>query len=117
MNHLMRAGLGAAAAVLALAFSSSALAATMNPRLDVGTSMQAGARTLPIEARLGSTDDWLGRLQIYMPAGYKLNAPPGGVQVGTAQATAYGTQIAPSQVSRRQGTITAIGTTDPAVAS
>jgi len=36
MRHIIRAGLGAAAALAALAFTSPALAA-MTPRLDVGT--------------------------------------------------------------------------------
>jgi hypothetical protein len=115
MRHMIRAVLALTAGVLSLAFSSSALAA-MNPRLDVGTSMQKGASTLSLDARLGTTDDWLGKLQIYIPAGYKLNAPPGGAMVGTAGAQAFGTQVGADQIFAMSGTIKAIGTTDPAVA-
>src|SRR5579872_2067892 len=114
MRHMIRAVLALSAGALALAFSSSALAA-MNPRLDVGTSLQKGASMLSLDARLGTTDDWLGKLQIYIPAGYKLNAPPGGATVGTAQTQAFGTQIGADQIFELQGTIKAIGTTDPAV--
>src|SRR6266550_2169589 len=116
MRHLIRAVLALSAGALALALSSSALAA-MNPRLNVGTSTQKGASMLALEARLGMTDDWLGRLQIYIPAGYKLNSPPGGVTVGTAQAQAIGTQIGSNLTFKMTGTVKAIGTTDPAVSS
>ena len=75
MRYTIRAGLGAAAAFAALAFSSSALAA-INPRLDVGTGVQA--KSLTIGARLGQSDDWVGRLQVYVPTGYKLSLPATG---------------------------------------
>jgi len=115
MRHSIRAVLALSAGALALAFSSSALAA-MTPRLDVGTSTQKGASTLSLGARLGLTDDWLGRLQIYIPTGYKLNSPPGGATVGTAQVQALGTQVGPERSFKMPGTVKAIGTTDPAVA-
>jgi hypothetical protein len=88
MRHTIRAGLGVAAATVALALANSALAA-MSPHLDVGTGMQSS--TLKLGARLGQADDWLGRLQIFVPAGYKV-APTG----GTATVQAVETQIGPS---------------------
>jgi hypothetical protein len=116
MRHLIRAVFASSAGALALAFSSSALAA-MNPRLDIGTSTQKGASSLALEARLGQTDDWLGRLQVYIPTGYKLNAPAGGATVGTAQVQALGTQVGPNLAFKMTGTVKAIGTTDPAITS
>ena len=116
MRHFVRAVLALSAGALALAFSSSALAA-MNPKLDIGTSTQKGASSLALEARLGQTDDWLGRLQVYVPTGYKLNSPAGGATVGTAQVQALGTQVGPNLAFKMTGTVKAIGTTDPAISS
>ena len=116
MRHFVRAVLALSAGALALAFSSSALAA-INPKLDIGTSTQKGASSLALEARVGQTDDWLGRLQVYIPTGYKLNSPAGGATVGTATVQALGTQVGADLVFKMTGTVKAIGTTDPAITS
>jgi hypothetical protein len=116
MRLLTRAlALGAVAAVM-LAVAESALA-TLTPQLYVGSGIKAGTSTLTIDAKLGTTDDWLGRLQVYVPSGFKLNAPPGGVQVGTAQVQAFGTQVGPGQAFAMPGAVKAVGATDPAVAA
>src|SRR6266567_5848945 len=115
MRHMIRAVLATSVGALALVFSSSALAA-MNPKLNIGTSTQKGASTLALDASLGQNDDWLGRLQVYIPTGYKLNAPPGGATVGTVAAQTLGTQIGADLFFKMTGTVKAIGITDPALA-
>jgi hypothetical protein len=107
MKHMIRAGLGAAAAMAALALASSALAA-MSPRLDVGTGAQSG--TLKLGARLGQADAWLGRLQVFVPSGYKL-APTG----GTAAVQALEMQIGPSNIGKLTGTVKPVTAADPSV--
>jgi hypothetical protein len=107
MKHMIRAGLGVAAALAALALANSALAA-MSPHLDVGTGTQSS--TLKLGARLGQADDWLGRLQIFVPAGYKV-APTG----GTAAVQAVETQIGPSNIAKLAGTVKGAAASDPSV--
>jgi hypothetical protein len=109
MRHIIRAGLGAAAALASGAFSSSALAA-INPRLDVGTGVQS--KTITLGARVGQTDDWIGRLQIYVPAGYKLSVPA----TGTVAVQAIETQIGPSNIAKLTGKLTAAPAGDATVA-
>ncbi len=116
MRHFVRAVLALAAGALALVFASSAFAA-INPKLDIGTSTQKGASNLALEAQVGQNDDWLGRLQVYIPTGYKLNSPAGGATVGTATVQALGTQVGAGLSFKMTGTVKAIGTTDPAITS
>jgi hypothetical protein len=110
MRHIIRAGLGAAAALAALAFSSSALAA-INPRLDVGTGVQS--KSLTIGARVGQTDDWIGRLQVYVPTGYKLSVPA----TGSVAVQAIETQLGTGNVAKLTGKLTAAPAADATVAS
>jgi hypothetical protein len=107
MRHMIRAGLGAAAALAALGFANTALAA-MSPRLDVGTGAQSS--TLKLGARLGQADDWLGRLQVFVPSGYKL-APTG----GSATVQAVEMQIGPSNIGKLGGTAKPVPASDPSV--
>jgi hypothetical protein len=109
MRHIIRAGLGAGAALAALAFSSSALAA-INPRLDVGTGVQS--KSLTIGARLGQSDDWVGKLQVYVPTGYKLSAPA----TGSVAVQAVETQLGPSNIGKLTGKLTAAPAGDATVA-
>src|SRR4051812_7697129 len=94
MSKRLRAGLIAATGAFALAFAGTAFSA-INPKLVVGTSTQAGSTRTSIEARVASSDDPVGRIQLYLPAGVKLDAPAGGVEVGTVTATAQSKQIGP----------------------
>jgi hypothetical protein len=112
MRHMIRAGLGAAAALAALALANSALAA-MSPRLDVGTGAQSN--TLKLGARLGQADDWLGRLQVFVPAGYKLAIPAAGSTAGTATVQAVEMQIGPSNIGKLAGTAKGVAASDPSV--
>jgi len=112
MRHLIRAGLGAAVAVAALALSSPALAA-MSPRIEVGTGAQS--KSLTLGARLGQTDDWLGRLQVYIPSGFSVAAPSPGAAAGTVTAQAVEMQIGPSNIGKLAGTLKGIAASDPSV--
>lgn len=112
MRHMIRAGVGAAAALAALALASSALAA-MSPRLDVGTAAQS--KTLTLGARLGQSDDWLGRLQVFVPAGYKLAIPAAGSTGGTATVQAVEMQLGPSNIGKLAGTTKGIAASDPSL--
>ena len=94
MKSWIRAGVLAATGALALAFAGSAFSA-INPRLTVGTTTQAGNTKTSIEARVGSSDDAIGRIQFFLPTGFKLDSPAGGVNVGTVTATAQSKQIGP----------------------
>jgi len=107
MRHTIRAGLGVAAALAALALANSALAA-MSPHLEVSTGAQSN--TLKLGARLGQADDWLGRLQIFVPSGYKVT-PTG----GTAAVQAVETQIGPSNIAKLAGTVKGAAASDPSV--
>jgi hypothetical protein len=104
-------------ATLALAFAGSAFSA-INPQLIVGSSQQAGNTKTSIEARVGSSDDPVARIQLYVPAGFKLDSPAGGVDVGTVSATVQSKQIGPgSEIPfKLTGRLTAIAVDDPAVA-
>jgi hypothetical protein len=104
---MIRAGLGAVAALAALAFANSALAA-MSPRLDVGTG--AHSNTLQLGARLGQADDWLGRLQIFVPSGYKLS-----LTGGTATVQAVEMQIGPGNIAKLAGTAKGVAPGDPSL--
>jgi hypothetical protein len=109
MRHIIRAGLGAVAALVALAFSSSALAA-INPRLDVGTGVQS--KSLTIGARVGQSDDWIGKLQVYVPTGYKLSLPA----TGSVTVQAVETQLGTSNVGKLTGKLAAAPAGDATVA-
>lgn len=112
MTHIIRAGLGAAAALAALALAGPAFAA-MSPRIEVGSSAQS--KTLTLGARLSQTDDWLGRLQVYVPSGYSVAASPPGAEAGAVTVQAVEMQIGPSNIGKLAGTIKGIGTSDPAL--
>src|SRR5437763_16057851 len=109
MRHIIRVGLGAAAALAALALSSPALAA-VNPRLDVSTGQQT--RTVTIGARLGQSDDWVGRLQVYVPTGYKLSLPA----TGSIAVQAIETQLGPSNIGKLTGPLKTAPAGDATVA-
>ena len=106
---MIRAALGAAAALTALALANTAIAA-MSPRLEVGTGAQA--HTLTLGARLGQTDDWLGRLQVFVPAGYKL-----ALSGGAATVQAVEMQIGPGNIGKLAGTVKSLAASDPSLAT
>jgi hypothetical protein len=91
MTKFMRALVTAAVAGLSLLFAGSALSAISTPKLQIGVGGTAAKASIGINARVSETDDWVGRLQIYVPAGFKLN-PSATTAKGqvTAVATLYG---------------------------
>lgn len=112
MRQMIRAGLAATAALGALALANGALAA-VNPRLDVTSAPQA--KSLTIGARLGQSDDWVGRLQVYVPSGYRLSAPSATGAPVTVQAIE--TQIGPSNIAKLPGSLKAARANDAAAVS
>jgi hypothetical protein len=116
MKSWIRAGVLGATGALALAFAGSAFSA-INPRLTVGTTTQAGNTKTSIEARVGSSDDPIGRIQFFLPTATVLiwrSTRLCRSRVATVQSKQIGpgTEV-PFKVI---GKLTAIGTTDPAVA-
>jgi hypothetical protein len=112
MNKRIRVAAVIAAAMLV---SASAAVAAINPKVSVGITGQPRVGAVTIDARVGQSDDWIGRVQIYVPTGFRLNAPAGGAEVGSGQVTAIGTLVGPDQVFTMAAKVTAIGPTDPAV--
>jgi hypothetical protein len=113
MSSRIRVAIAAAAGALTMVLAGPALAA-INPKLTISTT--AGTHAVTVEGRVGVTDDATARIQTYVPSSFGLKAPVGGTTVGTATTLAVGTQIGREQVYKMVGTITAIGTTDPAIA-
>jgi len=98
----------------ALLLAGSAFAAIV-PRLTVTTTR--GTNLLNVDAQVGTSDDTIARIQLYMPEGFALRAPVGGQSVGTANAQALYTQLGPNEQIpiKMAGTVTAIAPSDPAV--
>jgi len=112
MSKLMRAFVTAAVAGLSLLFAGSALSAISTPKLQIGVSGTAAKASVGINARVSETDDWVGRLQIYVPSGFKLNAS---AATGKGQVTAVASLYGGDQVQTMGAGVKTIGVTDPAV--
>src|SRR4051812_33224860 len=99
---------------VACVVAGSALAAIV-PRLTVTTTR--GTNVLNVDAQVGTSDDTIGRIQLYMPTGFALKSPAGGQSVGTANAQALYTQLGPNEQIpvKMAGTVAAIAPSDPAV--
>jgi len=117
MTRWIRAGVVAAVGALSLVFAGTAFSA-LNPKLVVGTSTQAGNTRTSIEARVASSDDAVARIQVYVPSGFKLESPAGGVEAGTVTATAQSKQLGPGTEIpiKMTGKLVAIPVNDPAFA-
>ena len=83
MTRKIRAALLSGVALASLALAGSALAA-FTPRLIVGS--QSGATRVGVV--VGSADDPTAKVDIYLPAGYRLGAPAAGTKLGNVTATA-----------------------------
>jgi hypothetical protein len=112
MRHITRAGLAVATVLGALVLANGALAA-INPRLDIASAPQSKSMTLG--ARVGQTDDWVGRLQVFVPSGYKLSPPAATGTAVTIQAVQM--QIGPSNIVKMAGTMKPAATNDAAIVS
>ena len=116
MTRSIRAVVVLTAGALALTYAGSAFSA-LNPKLLISTTMQPGNSKTTIDARVGTADDAVARMQVFVPAGFKLDSPAGGVDVGTVTATAQSKQIGPGTEMpfKMVGKLTAIPVNDPAV--
>ena len=84
MKKTIRVAVAACAALAALAFAGSALAAYASPKIAVSTQ-GAGLR---IGAVVSNGDDPTARVAIYIPNGYTVGAPAAGTKLGAVTATA-----------------------------
>ena len=99
--------------VVVLVLAGRSLGA-VTPHLVV-TSTDAGpGQTLTINGSRQSTDDALGRIQLYVPTGFTLNAPGVGGGVGRATAKVLMRDLNASTPQTVAGSITATSLTDPA---
>jgi len=90
MRKTIRAALFAGAALAALAFSGTALAA-FGPKLVVSsTTPQAagGGGSVRLGVAVGATDDPTAKVSIYIPTGYQVATPAAGTKLGDVTATA-----------------------------
>jgi hypothetical protein len=85
MRTIIRAVVGAAAALTALILANSALA-SYNPRLVASTDV--GSTSARIGVTVGANDDPTARVEIYVPAGYRIATPEPGTKLGGLTATA-----------------------------
>ena len=112
MSKLMRTLVTTAVAGLSLLFAGSALAAISTPKLQVNIGGTAAKASVGIDARVSETDDWVGRLQIYVPSGFKLNPA---ATTGKGQVTGVATTYGGDQIQTMGAGVKPIGVTDPAV--
>jgi hypothetical protein len=113
----MAARLGALVfgALLFLVFPAASLA-SLTPKLVVSSVETAKDQTLTISASKPMADDAVGRIQLYVPTGFGLNSPAGGVTVGSATARAVLHDVDATTEQALKGSVIAIGPTDGSVA-
>src|SRR5580765_7922206 len=72
--------------LLALAAATFAVPSLggVTPRLVVSSTATVAGQTVTIEGSRTKADEAVARVQIYVPTGFELNSPVGGVSVGTA---------------------------------
>jgi hypothetical protein len=105
-------GLGAVL-VISLVFAGRSLGA-VTPHLAVASSTAAtGAQTLTISVSRQMTDDQVGRIQLFVPAGFTLNSPPPPGRVGTTTVKVRMRDLSPSEEQLLSGSVVAIDPTDP----
>jgi hypothetical protein len=101
--------------VVSLVFAGRSLGA-VTPHLAVASSTAAtGAQTLTIAVSRQKTDDQVGRIQLFVPAGFTLNSPAPPGRVGTTTVTARMGDLGPSTEQMLSGSVVAIDPTDPTV--
>jgi hypothetical protein len=109
-----RLGMLSSFVVVALVLAGRSLGA-VSPHVVV-TEMGPG-QTLSISASRQVTDDPIGRIQFFVPAGFMLNSPVSGTLVGSATARVVIRDVNPNEEQPWAGSVVAISPTDPAVAS
>jgi hypothetical protein len=111
-----RPGALAFGAFFFLLLTAGTASAALTPKLIVSSVETAKSQTLTISASKATTDDAVGRIQFYVPAGYLLDSPAGGASVGTATAQAVLHDVDPAHTQGLRGTVIAIGPGDGSVA-
>jgi hypothetical protein len=96
--------------------SAGPSSAALTPKLVVSSVETAKSQMLTISASKPMADDAVGRVQFYVPTGYLLNSPAGGMSVGTATAQAVLRDVDPAHDQGLRGTVIAIGPGDGSVA-
>jgi hypothetical protein len=114
MRFWVRLGLGASAALAALALASSAFSA-VSPHLVVTAANALGANVTVSASDSNPADDALAKLQVYAPRGFALSRPAGLSILGSAVVRVEPTDIATGAVAMR-GTVKPVALTDPRVA-
>lgn len=113
---IVRVGILGVAASVSLVAAGNALGA-VTPRLVVSSNgAPVGPSTLSISASRQTSDDPVGRIQIFVPSGFTLSSPSPGAQVGTATARVVAGDVNPTAEQPLSGTVRAISPTDPTVA-
>jgi hypothetical protein len=114
LRKVIQAALVGVAASVALVFAGTAMSA-VNPKLTVTSNNQIAGPNVTISAGdLNPADDAIGKLQIFVPAGFSFKAPTS--TVGTAVVTAVQTDRDPGSTLLMTGGIGAISPTDPSLA-
>jgi hypothetical protein len=101
------------AAALAVADRS---VAGVTPRLVVASNATSHGQTLAVTASKQMADDPVGRVDLYVPAGFSLNSPAPGLRVGFAGARVVMRDLSPNAQVALGGAVTAIEPNDPTVA-
>jgi hypothetical protein len=114
MKHTIRLVVTAAAAGLALAFAGSALAA-FTPKLVVVAPNFPGAGPAVSFSLSVPSDANTGKVQIYVPTGYQLNAPTPPRKVGNVTAASFTAADNGNQALPMKGQITAVQFSDPTI--
>jgi hypothetical protein len=101
--------------VVWLVFVGRSLGA-VTPHLSVVSNTSAtGTQTLTVAVSRQKTDDQVGRIQVFVPAGFTLNSPPPPGRVGTTTVTVRTRGLSTSTEQVLSGSVVAIDPTDPTV--
>jgi len=90
--------------------------AAVSPKLAVTPTNSGGANLIVSGGVSNPAEDAFQKVQIFVPAGFGLNAPVGGTVVGTASGHALVKDVDATQEQSFSGKITAVGLNDPAFA-
>ena len=99
----------------ALVLADRSLAA-VTPRLVVASIPTSVGQTLTVVASKQMADDAVGRVDLYVPAGFSLDSPAPGLRVGLAGAKVVMRDLNPNAQVVLAGVVKAIAPSDPSVA-
>jgi hypothetical protein len=111
----VRVGLLGLAGMIALIVAGRSLGA-VTPHLIVHSTEAGPGQTLSIVASKQKADDPVGRVQVYVPNGFLLNAPATGKSVGKATAKVVVRDVDPNSEATMVGGVSAISLTSTSIA-